>query len=185
MRSKCDTCGVENDFISNMKSRKCSACKEPMDWRLKVKCSDCGITNHINRTEARTALCNNCYNPISSSATPEDYAPNKVPLRERLASLLISGLLIGMSTYAIIYKHIEIPIGGGRRRHGSLYEFSGYEITLPVISFVFAMVGFLASFIDHYDKRQNEHIYKSVRRFCLAIAFTLYTASIFVGHKIA
>ena len=167
-----------------MKSRKCTVCKEPMDWRLKVKCSECGMTNRINRSETKSSWCNNCCTPISCSAAPEDYIPNEISLSERLASIFMFLLLLGLSTYAIFYQHIEIPIGG-RRRHASLYDFNGYEVTIPVLCFAFAMVGFLSSFIDHYDKRQNEHIYKSVRRYCLTIAFTLYIASIFFGHKIA
>lgn len=166
-----------------MKSRKCTSCKAPMDWRLKVKCSECGITNRINRSEVRSSWCSSCYTPIRSSAAPEDYIPNVIPLRERMASIFIFVILLGLSAYAIIYQHVEMPIGG--RRHASLYEFNGYEITVPVICFAFAMIGFLSSFVDHYDKRQNEHIYRAVRRYCLTIAFFLYVVSIFFGHKVA
>ncbi|BAU74944.1 hypothetical protein KF707C_32560 [Metapseudomonas furukawaii] len=42
----------------------------------------------------------------------------------------------------------------------------------------------ISVFLDHYDKRQNEHIYRKIGRYSLGLGFCCYTLAIFFGHQV-
>ena len=177
---QCDSCNAENTFISNIKSRRCYQCRHPLDRRLKVKCPECGVTNHLNRKECRGARCSQCYAFIRSN--DEGYVPNRISLQDRATYLMLACICIATSIYALINQHLVLPYGGKRR--GSFYYFDGYEITLPLISLVLAIIGLLAAFTDHYDDRENEHVYRAIRRYSLGLAYLLYMIGLAFGHRL-
>lgn len=180
MQTHCEKCGTENAFISNIKSLRCKTCRHPLDWRLKVKCPNCGVTNHLNRGETAKANCSRCYNTIR--ADKMGYIPNQVPVQERVLSILLACTFIAASLYALIYQHLVLPYGGKYRGH--FWRFDGYEMTLPVAALILAVIGLLSIVVDHYDKRENEHVYKVVRRCSLGMALLIYFVSIFFGHPL-
>ncbi|WP_044875335.1 hypothetical protein [Pseudomonas sp. LFM046] len=156
-----------------------------MDWRLEVICVDCGLRNFVTREEFRTGYCAGCGTPLCASSTEEDYVANQVTLLDRAASLLGALLLFGFSFYAIYEQHIRVAYGGRRGgRHGFQLEFSGAEITLPVISLLFAAIGTFSVFLDHFDKRQNEHVYRKIGRYSLVLGYCCYVSSILFGHVV-
>ncbi|MGQ7818714.1 hypothetical protein [Metapseudomonas furukawaii] len=155
-----------------------------MDWRLEVICVDCGLRNFVTREEFRTGYCTGCTTLLGSSSTEEDYVPNQVTLLDRAASLIGAVVLFGLSAYVIYVQHFQLAYGGRRGRRALVLEFSGAEITLPVLSLLLGAVSVISVFLDHYDKRQNEHIYRKIGRYSLGLGFCCYTLAIFFGHQV-
>lgn len=180
MQTHCENCGTENTFITNIKSLRCTTCMQPLDWRLKIRCPDCGVTNHLNRIEITDARCSRCYSPIR--ANERGYIPNQIPLKERVLAILVACACIIATLYALFCQHLVLPYGSKYRGH--LWAFDGYAVILPSVALILAMIGLLSSVIDHYDQRDNEHVYKVVRRGSLGLALFIYLASIFFGHPL-
>lgn len=94
----------------------------------------------------------------------------------------MASLLFAVSIHAIIQSELTLPYG--RRRASVLYEFSGLELFLPVLSLILAGIGFAAIIVDHYDKRPNEYGYKALVSRSIIVGYFLYFISVFIGHKV-
>jgi hypothetical protein len=84
------------------------------------------------------------------------YLPNRVSPSERIACCVFALALIAHATMGVYIDDLVIP---GRRRSPPTH-LSGWEAWL----FAGAIYSFAASFIsrvvDHYDKKNNEHLYR-------------------------
>lgn len=107
------------------------------------------------------------------------YKPNKIPLEERIASVLISMFVLLYGTIGVMVDDIFIP--GKRAGQGSHYH--GLLAWILYASFLFAIANMMSIVVDHFDKRDNEknyHRFASVTKtiggilFLIAIVLDLF-----------
>jgi len=180
----CEICGAENTFIGALRSRKCIACKHPMDWMHKITCKNCGSQNRATTLELSSGNCYSCKKPLAWSVNPDSYVPNEIPLKARVIAGAFALILMALSVHAIYSQRLVMPYGG-RRGRGLILEFIGFETIVPILAILLGAIGFLATVIDHYDRRFNEATYKTIINLSLGLSFFLYTISIFFGHRMA
>ncbi len=85
----------------------------------------------------------------------EGYAPNHVPLRARIAYLLLSACLIAYGGYGLYANDVFLP---GRRGHG--IHLQDEPAWLMVGALACGSLIMLSVVVDHYDRRDNEHRYR-------------------------
>ena len=171
----CDNCQAVNQYISASKSYKCSVCESPLDWRSRVICNNCETENRIYQDEKKTAVCRKCNHKLEWSLDPSTYKPNKIPLKARVAILFLCGLLAVLSIVGLFNGSFVMPYGCSRYGGcASRYYFEGWEMLVPLLAAVMAVIGFFAVVVDHYDNRHNEYIYKLIINFSCYAAVFLY-----------
>lgn len=181
----CDNCQEENTFISAFKSYRCQACKEPLDWRLKVLCNNCGHTNRIFSDEKEVAKCKKCEHDIKWSIDPSTFQPNIIPLKTRVVLFALTGFLVIANIYGLLLGKYVVPIGC--TRHGKCHVnfiFEGWDTLIPLLSSLLGIISFSLTIIDHYDRRQNEYLYKTIISATAWSALILYFITPFFGARL-
>jgi predicted membrane-bound mannosyltransferase len=124
--------------------------------------------------------CVNCKYPLNWSFTEKPsissiFIPNFISLRTRLTHLAISLALILYSVYGIVHDKIDLIYG---RKYSStviVAHFHGYKKLIPLLGILVVIASLLSTFIDHYDKRQNERFYQLFSFYCLLAVIIVYT----------
>ena len=88
----------------------------------------------------------------------EEYSPNKIPKPTRIFNIIWAVLLLGLCCYAFIKGSLVYP---GVRGSGPV-ELSGASLILFGIGLISGALNALLVVVDHYDKRDNESLYKQM-----------------------
>jgi len=116
---------------------------------------------------------------VYKKTTPDkDYVPNKVSRRARLGNLVLAVLLISLGCYGIWKQELYLPLN--RRSDVTLY---GHATYVAMVAFSLGAIYFLLEVFDHYDKRNNEHIYKRLRVIFRGFACMVFIFAIIVNLK--
>lgn len=114
------------------------------------------------------------------NSNKKKHHPNFYPVHQRLAYLVLSIILLA---YAIICVYYDDFVIQGRRKAIHLHT---YPAWVMLLAFVATAANLLSFFIDHYDKRNNEHKYerfaeisKKVGWFFFVAALVLHIAQLF------
>ena len=99
-----------------------------------------------------------CELKSSESKSNIFYTGNIVPGVNRFIYFMGSTILLTYGLIGLLNNDIYIP---GKSSSGGKH-FRDYDAVLIYISFVFLSINFIARIIDHYDKRDNECIYKGI-----------------------
>lgn len=143
-----------------------------------VTCRNCAHTTTLTASEcvnAKNLYCAHCGSPIAWTIAPALYTPNHISLKKRLLALISILALAALSLHTLITQHVTLPFGG--KRYGGLIDFDGWEIWLPIASFVFALLALLTLIIDHYDKRFNEYRYQKALKTFTSLAVACYLSA--------
>lgn len=106
----------------------------------------------------------------------KDYTPNEVPVKERIANAVIALLMVAYGTYGIWNQELYVPIFRG--------EVTLYGDSLW-FAFIAASVGslyFVLRVIDHYDKRNNEHLYRRFQIILRGVAVLIFIIAILINN---
>lgn len=107
------------------------------------------------------------------------YIANEIPLKERVFSLIIALGLLLYGLHGLYTGEIYIP----SRSRGGIYLYDE-SVWIMFAALICGTGVFLSIILDHYDKRDNEHIYfkrgqmlKNVglMLFCVAVTWEIVT----------
>lgn len=122
----------------------------------------CGYTRYFYKEYAiENHICPGCNSEYAISNDDTRYSPNAIPKLERWLSLAI-GIPLVIYSFAVTYLPSMYLILGGRR-NADIFEFTGISKIPATLALLSATALVLSSAIDHYDKRNNEPLYKSIR----------------------
>jgi predicted Zn-ribbon and HTH transcriptional regulator len=125
-------------------------------------CKKCGYTRYFYKEYAiENHICPGCNSEYAISNDDTRYSPNAIPKLERWLSLAI-GIPLVIYSFAVTYLPSMYLILGGRR-NADIFEFTGISKIPATLALLSATALVLSSAIDHYDKRNNEPLYKSIR----------------------
>lgn len=104
----------------------------------------------------------------------KDYLPNDVPLKSRVTNLVLIFLLLSYGAFGLYKGEMFFAY---RSSEVTLY---GNALIIALVSFLLGCAYLTLAIIDHYDKRNNEHIYRR-----LEAIFKGFSALIFVVALVA
>lgn len=116
-------------------------------------------------------------NKIENTNKTPRYNPNRIPLEDRIASILLSMFVLLYGTVGVIVDDIFIP--GKRAGQGSHYH--GILAWILYASFLFAIANMMSVVFDHYDKRNNENNYKLLASVTKTIGGILFLIAMVLG----
>lgn len=98
---------------------------------------------------------------------PDKYVHNQVPLKTRVFRLLGSLGLIAYGILGVVIDDIVIP---GKR---TAFHLHGLPAWLMALAMACAAIWLLALVIDHYDRRNNEAIYRAIEEWARKLGWIL------------
>jgi hypothetical protein len=104
------------------------------------------------------------------------YVPNRVALKARIVSCLLSLGIVAYGYWGISRDDLIVPIGKGKAPH--FHDFSAW---IMYVAMLFAAVHLAAVVVDHYDRRNNEHLYKRFGEISSRIGWVLFGIAFIVG----
>lgn len=109
------------------------------------------------------------------------YKPNNIGIEIRTMNIFIALILIIYASYSVVKNNFYIPTKRG------LLLFHDESAWLTLIVFFIAAINLLSVVIDHYDKRDNEELYRKFRKITFWLGWITLILSlvldIFVFHK--
>lgn len=108
----------------------------------------------------------------------KDYVPNFIPTGIRIGNLFLAVALISLGVYGIWKDELYLQF----KRHSEVTLF-GDALYVAMASFIFAAIYFLLEVIDHYDKRNNEHVYRRLKLIFRGFACMIFIAAIIINLK--
>jgi hypothetical protein len=111
----------------------------------------------------------------------EAYTPNKVPRRKRIFGGIWSSLIVIYGVIGLYYGQLWIPGLGA----ASGVVFTGNSLIVLLIAIGLSCCNLLLPIADHFDKRNNEHIYKKLEKsFAFASVALIIYASLMAHNYI-
>ena len=98
-----------------------------------------------------------------------NYVPNKVPLKRRVGSIVTSLFLIGYGAYGVYNNDLYIA---GKYGTGGMRLHDGPALMMFTAMLCGSLM-MLATVVDHYDERNNEHKYKAFSKSCFFLSIVL------------
>ena len=90
----------------------------------------------------------------------EEYSPNKIPKPTRIFNIIWAAFLLGLCCYAFIKGSFVYP----GVRGSEPVELSGASLILFGIGLISGALNAVLVVVDHYDKRDNEYLYKQIAK---------------------
>ncbi|BBO27706.1 hypothetical protein AltI4_20940 [Alteromonas sp. I4] len=90
----------------------------------------------------------------------EEYSPNKIPKPTRIFNIIWAAFLLGLCCYAFIKGSFVYP----GVRGSEPVELSGASLILFGIGLISGALNAVLVVVDHYDKRDNEFLYKQIAK---------------------
>jgi len=121
----------------------------------------------------KSESCDGSPGYIASDGT---YVPNRVALKTRIANCL---LLLGMVTYGfwgIRRDDLIVPVAKRTTPH-----FHSISAWIMYAAMLCASVHLAAVVMDHYDRRNNEHLYQRLGELSRKIGWVLFGVAFIVG----
>jgi len=103
-----------------------------------------------------------------------NHKPNFYPVNERLACLVFSIVLLTYAVIGVYYDDFILPSKRG------ILHLHGYSTWVMLLAFVSAAANLLSLFIDHYDKRDNEHKYKRFANLSKKVGWFFFFAALII-----
>ena len=120
--------------------------------------------------------------PESSEGSPGyiaadgTYVPNRVALKTRIANCLLSLGMVAYGFWGIRRDDLIVPIAKRTAPH-----FHSISAWIMYAAMLCASVHLAAVVIDHYDRRNNEHLYQRLGERSRKIGWVLFGMAFIVG----
>jgi hypothetical protein len=106
----------------------------------------------------------------------DGYTPNHIPRGERIASAVVSVVLLGYGSYGLWVNDLYLP---GRRSKGiHLHDLPAWVMYAAIVCACLVMLSVVA---DHYDKRNNETNYRRFAQVGRVVGWTLFGLSLIIS----
>ncbi|WP_299263143.1 hypothetical protein [uncultured Psychrosphaera sp.] len=106
----------------------------------------------------------------------KDYIPNYIPTKKRIERLILIIVLLAYGGYGLFKGELYLAYGRG---DVTLY---GNAIYIAFSALVVAVAYLALGIVDHYDKRNNEHVYRRFEAILKGLAVLILLTAIFVNY---
>ena len=103
-----------------------------------------------------------------SQKDDKDYIPSKISLQTRALNLVVSIFFIIVGGYGVWQNDLMITLGGGRCCPVKAYHLHDQVAILMYLGLLLVSICLISEIVDHYDKRNNEQIYRRIANLTMA-----------------
>ncbi|MCV2403266.1 hypothetical protein OFY17_10280 [Marinomonas sp. C2222] len=99
---------------------------------------------------------------IESTEAPQEsgeYVPNHVPLYERIKNVLMSLSFLIFGTIGVVENDLAVKLC---KRCDKVYHLQDEAAWIMYIAMLLMAAAFISEVVDHYDKKDNEHLYHRI-----------------------
>lgn len=104
------------------------------------------------------------------------YVPNQIALRTRVGNGLLSLGIVAYGYWGVHRDDLIVPLG--KRAASHFHDFSAWIMYAAMLC---AAVHFASIVIDHYDRRNNEHLYQRIGELSKKLGWGLFGIAFIVG----
>lgn len=134
----------------------------------------------------KAKLCPNCKADFGAGSSwvpvyqdpPKPFAPNEVPLIERIGYLVFIVFGIADAAYGVYAGQVYIPAKRGGGSH-----IQGPGAWVLVVAILVGVANLVAHILDHYDRRDNERVYELFNTRTKYAFWGLYIIGLFMPSK--
>ena len=157
--------------------------KERINTDSPLFCKKCGYTRYFYKEYAiENHICPGCKSEYAISNDDTRYTPNAIPKLEKWLSLAI-GIPLVIYSFSITYlPSVHLILFG--RRSADVLEFNGISRVPATVALLSATAFVLSAAFDHYDKRNNETLYKSIRFWAALMYPFLMFIAVVLEHEL-
>jgi hypothetical protein len=105
----------------------------------------------------------------------KDYIPNHVSIKRRIVKLILIFVLITYGGYGLLKGELYLAYGRG---DVTLYGNATY---IAFVSFLVGSAYLALGIIDHYDKRNNEHVYRRLEAILKGFSVLILLTALFTN----
>ena len=110
----------------------------------------------------------------------KEYVPNRVSIWARLLNLILSSIFIIWGGYSVWQNDLVVIIGSIPRQLQE-HHLHGKAAVVMYMGLLFVSACLISEIVDHYDKRNNEHIYHRIATWTLWPGVFLCMIGILIG----
>ena len=114
-----------------------------------------------------------CLGYIAADGT---YVPNRIALKTRITNCLLSLGIVAYGYWGLRRDDLTVPIS--KRTASHFHNFSAWVMYAAMLC---ASVHLTAIVVDHYDRRNNEHLYQRVGNLSKKLGWGLFGIAFIVG----
>ncbi len=109
--------------------------------------------------------------------TVDVYVPNEVPIWEQLKNILLSIGVILFGGIGVFENDLAVKIC---RRCETVYHLKDEAAWVMYASMLIMAVGLVSEVVDHYDKRNNEHVYHRISNLTMLPGLVLFGLAMYL-----
>ncbi|GHB76547.1 hypothetical protein GCM10008107_27580 [Psychrosphaera saromensis] len=106
----------------------------------------------------------------------KDYIPNYIPTKKRIEKLILIIVLLAYGGYGLFKGELYLAY---RQGEVTLY---GNAIYIAFSALIVGIAYLALGIIDHYDKRNNEHVYRRFEAILKGFAVLILLTAIFANY---
>ncbi|MDC0601906.1 hypothetical protein OAP14_02625 [Aliiglaciecola sp.] len=108
----------------------------------------------------------------------ENYVPNQVSRSKRLFNLLWAFLLSIWGGHGYLTGTLWLP----SLRGASGLQYTNTSLSLMMVAIVLGCLNLIVPIVDHYDKRDNEHVYTNIEKILSISSVILIVTATAMAH---
>lgn len=105
------------------------------------------------------------------------YVPNEVPIWEQIKNLFLSVSVIIFGSIGVIENDLPVTLC---RRCEDVYHLTGTAAWVMYGALLLMAASFISEVVDHYDKRDNEHIYHRISNLTSLPGLGLFALAMYI-----
>ncbi len=109
---------------------------------------------------------------FEKQVSDEHYVPNQVPRKQRIVKLLLITFLLSYGSVGLYKGELYLQYGRGD------VTLFGNAVILAFASFIVGSLYLALGILDHYDTRNNEHVYRRLEAIVKGVALLVLVVAL-------
>lgn len=107
----------------------------------------------------------------------DEYVPNEVPIWEQIKNLVLSVTVIIFGGIGVIENDLAVTVC---RRCETVYHLQDGAAWVMYAALLLMAASFISEVVDHYDKRDNEHVYHKISNVTCYTGMALFALAMYL-----
>ncbi|WP_102798510.1 hypothetical protein [Bowmanella denitrificans] len=132
--------------------------------------------------ESRSTSKSNLEHSIVEDGTSSDneYVPNEVPIFEQIKNVVLSISVIVFGGLGVVENDLAVT---ACRTCETVYHLKDEAAWVMYAAMLLMAAGLISEVVDHYDKRDNEHLYHRISNFTMLPGLGLFFLAFYLHSR--